>query len=113
MTTPRSASVPPGSAAAATHTSVAETGLPTRAAIFLHAADALADARNRLSDTSAWLRSDWTPIGAPLPPSAADARHDVLRAVAELKAGIDDAAALLRQAARDCPHPSGHELRER
>lgn len=109
----RPAPVPPAGAAAPTHASVAETGLPTRTAIFIHAADALDDARNRLSDTSAWLRSDWTPIGIPLPPSAADARRDVLRAVAELKADIDAAAELLRQAARDCPHPSGNELRER
>jgi hypothetical protein len=65
--------------------------LPTQTEIFTKALDGLDRSRNALSDTRDWLRSDWAPVGKPLPDAAADARISVGKKIAEIKQLIDTA----------------------
>lgn len=67
------------------------TRLPTQAEMFKNALDELDLARSGLSQAAAWLRSDWRPIGSPLPAEAADARTEVWQLIGKAKALIDHA----------------------
>ncbi|MBV9143669.1 MAG: hypothetical protein JO115_22590 [Pseudonocardiales bacterium] len=68
-----------------------EHELPTWQGMFTSALADLDAARSALSDAAGWLRSDWRPLGTPLPPVAGTARQDVLDQIGRLKGGIDHA----------------------
>jgi hypothetical protein len=72
-----------------------ESELPTWGEIESHALRHLDAARNEMSEVRDWLRSDWRPIGSPLPAADATARGEVLRIVAEVKNLIDQAKGML------------------
>ena len=74
-----------------------DTQLPTWAEIENHALHHLDTARNEMSEVRDWLRSDWRPLGSPLPDGAADARREVLRIVGEVKGLIDQAKGILQR----------------
>ncbi|MGY2025970.1 hypothetical protein [Nocardia gipuzkoensis] len=71
--------------------------LPAREEMFRAALRDLDNARNALSSSRDWLRSDWVPIGTPLPSAAAEARISVVQKIAQAKAIIDEAKAALAE----------------
>lgn len=71
--------------------------LPTWGEIEARALRHLHAARTEMSEVRDWLRSDWRPLGSPLPDAAADARSEVLRIVGEVKNLIDQAKGLLQR----------------
>lgn len=87
-----------------------EHELPTWQGMFRSALVELDTARSALSDAAGWLRSDWRPLGTPLPDAAATARSEVLDRVGRLKGAIDQAKDALHSAlkGRDGSDP-GHE----
>jgi hypothetical protein len=76
---------------------VDDSSLPTWPEIEAHALRHLHAARNEMSDVRDWLRSDWRPAGSPLTDPAANARTEIVRAVAEVQAIIDRAKNLLER----------------
>lgn len=70
-------------------------GLPTWSQIEVHALSHLDAARNEMSEVRDWLRSDWHPLGSPLPGGDAAARREALRIVSEVKRLIDEAKEVL------------------
>lgn len=72
--------------------------LPTQQGMFLKALENIDMSRSSLSDARDWLRSDWEPVGLPLPQGAAEARIATLEKIVEAKAAIDEAKAELYRA---------------
>lgn len=72
--------------------------LPTQQGMFRQALQSLDKGRASLSDTRDWLRSDWTPVGTPLPDGAADARIAAMEKIGKAKAIIDEAKSELYRA---------------
>lgn len=70
-------------------------GLPTWGEVKAHALSHLDAARNEMSEVRDWLRSDWRPLGSPLPDADAAARGEVLRISSEVKRLIDQAKDVL------------------
>jgi hypothetical protein len=68
-----------------------DSELPTWDEIEDHALRHLDAARNEMSEVRDWLRSDWHPLGTPLPDADARARSEVLRIAGEVKQLIDQA----------------------
>jgi hypothetical protein len=68
-----------------------EHELPTWQGMFESALGALDTSRSALSDAADWLRSDWRPLGSPLPDEAGAARRDVMERISRLKGEIDQA----------------------
>jgi hypothetical protein len=68
-----------------------EHELPTWQGMFKSALQALDTSRSALSDAADWLRSDWRPLGTPLPDEAGTARQDVMDQIGRLKGEIDQA----------------------
>jgi hypothetical protein len=50
---------------------------------------------SEMSEVRDWLRSDWRPLGSPLPAADAAARSEVLRIAGEVKRLIDQARDIL------------------
>ena len=59
--------------------------LPTREQLLANAAAELASALAALEEAAAWLRSDWTPVGASLTSEQAQMRLRMHRAIAAAK----------------------------
>lgn len=68
-----------------------EQPLPTWQGIFASALVELDTARSALSGAAGWLRSDWRPLGTPLPDDAGSARADVLDRIGQLQGQLDRA----------------------
>ncbi|QXJ27062.1 hypothetical protein AGRA3207_007859 (plasmid) [Actinomadura graeca] len=77
-----------------------EHQLPTWNDIVGSALGELNTARNGLSEAAAWLRSDWRPLGTPLPGGTGDARAEVFELIGQAKALIDQAKGSLYRARR-------------
>jgi hypothetical protein len=58
--------------------------LPTREQLLANAAAELRTALDAVEQAAAWLRSDWTPIGASLTSQQAQQRQRLRHAVAEV-----------------------------
>lgn len=80
-----------------------ELKLPTWQGVFEASLADLDAARSALSNAASWLRSDWRPLGRPLPDEAGTARRDVLGQIGHLKDAIDEAKGALWSAL------NGHE----
>ena len=78
-----------------------DSELPTWDEIESRALRHLGTARNEMSEVRDWLRSDWRPLGSPLPDGTADARSEVLRIAGEVKNLIDQAKGLLQREGGD------------
>lgn len=72
-----------------------DSELPTWAEIEAHALRHLDAARNEMTEVRDWLRSDWRPLGSPLPDADTAARSEVLRIASEVKRLIDQAKDVL------------------
>jgi signal transduction histidine kinase len=65
--------------------------LPTREQLLANAAAELRTALNALDQAAAWLRSDWTPIGASLTAEQAQTRRRLHQAIAEAQPVLSQA----------------------
>lgn len=75
-----------------------ENQLPTWDEIVTSTLTELDAARNGLSEAASWLRSDWRPLGSPLPDAGAAARAEVMDLIGKAKALIDQAKGGLHRA---------------
>src|SRR5262249_44354111 len=83
-----------------------EHELPSWQDMYRSALKDLDTARSALADAAGWLRSDWRPLGSPLPGQAGTARRDVLDQIGQLKGEIDQAKDALRNALDGHSDPS-------
>jgi hypothetical protein len=74
-----------------------EHELPTWDDILSGALTELGRSRDGLSEAASWLRSDWRPVGSPLPTGAGDARATSQQLIVQAKALIDQAQNALEQ----------------
>jgi hypothetical protein len=77
-----------------------EHELPTWNEIVASALSELDTARNGLSESASWLRSDWRPLGTALPDGAGDARIRAMELIGQAKNLIDQAKGALYDARR-------------
>ncbi|MFI0454535.1 hypothetical protein [Actinomadura sp. 6N118] len=77
-----------------------EHQLPTWNGIVDNALGELDASRNGLAEAASWLRSDWRPLGSPLPDSAGDARIRAMELIGQAKGLIDEAKGELYDARR-------------
>lgn len=77
-----------------------EHELPTWNDIVASALGELDTARTGLSEAASWLRSDWRPLGSPLPDGAGDARIRAMDLIGQAKGLIDQAKGALHDARR-------------
>jgi flagellar biosynthesis regulator FlaF len=65
--------------------------LPTRQQLLDNAAAELRTALEAVEQAAAWLRSDWTPVGASLTAEQAQLRQHLRQAIAEATPALRDA----------------------
>lgn len=77
-----------------------ENELPTWNDIVEHALAELNRSRDGLSEAASWLRSDWRPLGSPLPDGAGAARIRAMDLIGQIKGLVDEAKGALNDARR-------------
>lgn len=75
--------------------------LPTRGRMFQAAAGEVKGAIGNLDAAAAWVRSDWTPVGASLTDTQAEARAQFDQLLGEVHTRLEQMRQLLDGAAHD------------